>query len=420
MNENTKNYYSKNQNNEQEIMLIQTDKNEEDEDIDDENNTSKGKNPLQNIGNNIIFKNKYIWGIKTNLYDFIFLAIYFIIIYIIFITFIFPFFYTQKYFFIYIIIIISITSSLLIGLSNQIFCFLTEPGIVPRNSPSLKIKDYSDKIIYSKISKKPIIRIQRNCAICSIRRPKKCQHCFFCDNCVEEFDHHCKYVSNCIGKRNKKYFIFYIFFYFIFLSQIYIFSFLHFCFSFRLYKDDILEIYNNIYFSIIILGLSLILIIANNFFTFDYNGYLIYCLYLTNSFFIILFYYNKKDYMQKSISPFNIVLLNVLFKWLYYFLFQIIHQMKMIALSMTSSQYRNLISYLKAINSEESFSKLSEDNNSIIENDNNEIIKCAIIKDIPGKKEIPKFHINNLIKNLKNLILKDIPPSLIYQEIKYF
>jgi len=420
MNENTKNYYLKNQNNEQEMMLIQSEKNEEDEEHEDDNNENGGKNPLQNIGNNIIFKNKYILGIKTNLFDFIFLALYFIIIYLIFLTFIFPFFYPQKYLFIYIIIIISITSSLLIGLFNQIFCFIIEPGIIPRNYPSLKIKDYTDKIIYSKISKKPIIRIQRNCAVCSIRRPKKCQHCFFCDNCIEEFDHHCQYVSNCIGKRNKKYFLFYIFFYFIFLIQIYIFTFFQFCISFRTYKDDILEIYNNIYISIIILGFAIILILANNFFTFDYNGYLIYFLYLANFIFILSFYYNKKNNVEKFISPFNIVLLNILFKWLYYFLIQIIHQMKMISFNMTSSQYKYLISYLKVINSEESFSKLSEDNNNIIDDDHNEMAKCAIIKDIPSKKEIPKFNLNNLIKNLLNLLFKDIPPSLIYQESKAY
>ena len=420
MNENSKNYYLKNQNNEQEMILIQSEKNEEDEENEDDNNETRGKNPLQNIGNNIIFKNKYILGIKTNLLDSIFLALYFIIIYIIFITFIFPFFYSQKYLFIYIIIIISITSSLLIGLFNQVFCFITEPGIIPRNYPSLKIKDYTDKIIYSKISKKPIIRIQRNCAVCSIRRPKKCQHCFFCDNCIEEFDHHCQYVSNCIGKRNKKYFLFYIFFYFVFLLQIYIFTFFQFCFSFRTYKDDILEIYNNIYISIILLGFSIILILANNFFTFDYNGYLIYFLYLANFIFILSFYSNKRNYIEKFISPFNLVLLNILFKWLYYFLVQIIHQMKMISFNMTSSQYKYLISYLKVINSEESFSKLSEDNDSIIEDNNNEITKCAIIKDIPAKKEIPKFDLNNLIKNLISLIFKEIPQSLIYQETKSF
>ena len=395
MNENTKNYYIKNQNNEQEMMLIQNETNEEDEDNDI----------------------KYIFGIKTHLSDFIFLTIYLIVIYIIFIKYIFPFFNSEKYILIYIIIKLSITLSLLIGLYNQMACFLIEPGIIPRNYSSLKIRDFNDKIIYSKITRNPIIRVQRNCSICSIRRPKKCQHCFFCDNCVEEFDHHCQYVSNCIGKRNKKYFLFFIIFDFIFLIQIYFISFFQLCFSFKVYKDDILEVYNIIYISIIFLSIIIILLLANIFFTFDYNGYLIYILYFANFIFIISFYSNKKNDLPIFISPFNIVLLNILFQWIYYFLIQIIHQMKMIAFNMTSSQYKYLISYLKIINNDESYAKLTEDNNNNNDDeDNNDLTNCTIIKDLPIKKEIPKFNVNNLMKNLKNLIFKDVSPSLIYKK----
>ena len=421
MNENSKIYLTNNQNNEQEMMLIQNENNNNDEEEEYDENNEKDKNPLKNLGKNIIYKNKYIFGIKENLYDLVSLTLYFLIIYVLFIQFIFPFFYSQKFILFYYIIIISISSSLFITLYNQIFGFLTEPGIVPRKYPSLKIRDYNDKIIYSKVTKKPLIRIQRNCAICSIRRPKKCQHCFFCDNCIEEFDHHCQYVSNCIGKRNKKYYLFFIFLSFIFLIQIYTISFFQFCFSFKIYKENMIEIYNKISLSIILLGIIIILSIANKFYSFDFSGYLIYCSYITNFIFIISFYFNKINDLPKFISPFNIVILNLLFKWLYYFLVQIIHQMKMIAFNMTSSQYRYLISYLKVINNDESYLKLSDDNNNI-EDDNSrdDFTKCVIIKDIPAKKEIPKFNINNLIKNLKNIIFKDIPPSLIYQDAKYF
>ena len=405
--------YNKNQNNEQQMMLIHKEKNDSDEEDEDEDNGNE--NPNKNIGKNIIYKNKYIFGIKTHLFDLISLSIFFIFIYVIFLTLIFPFFYSQKFPFLYYLIIISLTFSFFLALDNQILCFLIEPGIVPKKYPTLKIRDYSDKIIYSKITKKPIIRIQRNCAICSIRRPKKCQHCFFCDNCIEEFDHHCQYVSNCIGKRNKKFFLFFILFAFIFLSKIYLISFLHFCFSFKLYKDNIIEIYNKIYLSIIFLGFIIMLLLANLFFHFDYNGYLTYGLYIANFVFIIHFYLNKDGNMPKFISPFNIVFLNLLFKWIYYFLTLLIHQMKMVALNMTSSQYRNLITYLQAVNNDESHIQLSEDNNiNSEENNRNDFIKCVIIKDIPTKKEIPKFNFNNLFKNIKNIIFKDIPPSLIH------
>ncbi|KAK2951993.1 putative Palmitoyltransferase app [Blattamonas nauphoetae] len=50
----------------------------------------------------------------------------------------------------------------------------------------------------------------RFCQVCGIYRPKGCKHCYECDNCVMEFDHHCPFVNNCIGMRNQGYFSFFL------------------------------------------------------------------------------------------------------------------------------------------------------------------------------------------------------------------
>lgn len=42
-------------------------------------------------------------------------------------------------------------------------------------------------------------------------------HCMFCGRCVEFFDHHCPFINNCLGYRNHKYFLVFIFSYFIFI-----------------------------------------------------------------------------------------------------------------------------------------------------------------------------------------------------------
>ena len=33
-----------------------------------------------------------------------------------------------------------------------------------------------------------------------------------CQRCVEKFDHHCVYINNCLGYRNHKYFMMFLFF----------------------------------------------------------------------------------------------------------------------------------------------------------------------------------------------------------------
>ena len=44
------------------------------------------------------------------------------------------------------------------------------------------------------------------CPDCVVWRPARSRHCQCCDRCVEKFDHHCPWLSNCIGARNLGFF----------------------------------------------------------------------------------------------------------------------------------------------------------------------------------------------------------------------
>ena len=58
--------------------------------------------------------------------------------------------------------------------------------------------------------------LENYCPYCLVKKTYRSLHCLICQKCVDEFDHHCFWVGNCVGKKN--YTLFFIFLVYILLN----------------------------------------------------------------------------------------------------------------------------------------------------------------------------------------------------------
>jgi palmitoyltransferase ZDHHC9/14/18 len=120
----------------------------------------------------------------------------------------------------------------MLSLLSFLLTALTDPGYIPKQFHPFTKGPESTHTILKAIENDPlhispfhnkqfIIRISgkmqrmKYCDTCIfylglVVRPPLTSHCTFCDLCVEGFDHHCPWVGNCIGKRNYKYFFWFL------------------------------------------------------------------------------------------------------------------------------------------------------------------------------------------------------------------
>ena len=75
----------------------------------------------------------------------------------------------------------------------------SNPGYVDPNHPKMKtITDNND-------AKNGVY-----CKACDIIRPINAKHCYQCKHCIIKYDHHCVFVSNCVGGYNHRFFMIFL------------------------------------------------------------------------------------------------------------------------------------------------------------------------------------------------------------------
>ncbi|CAN0901130.1 Protein S-acyltransferase 24 [Linum grandiflorum] len=92
------------------------------------------------------------------------------------------------------------------GLVTFYRCSSKDPGYIRMNVHDPQNMKDDEPLLKTEINNPALLagNWSQLCATCKIVRPIRAKHCSTCDRCVEQFDHHCPWVSNCIGKKNKR------------------------------------------------------------------------------------------------------------------------------------------------------------------------------------------------------------------------